>query len=93
MIDKKQIEYIGELSRIKIEPKEIDELQKDLSGILDYVNKLQEVDTKKVELMNKLNHLKNVTRSDETRDSKDKKDIIENFPEKSDNFLKVKPIF
>ena len=65
MIDKKQIEYIAELSRIKISSNEIDDLQKDLSGILEYVNKLQEIDTGKIELINKFNYLKNITRDDE----------------------------
>jgi len=41
MIDKKEIEKLGELSRVAIDKKDIGPLQKDLSGILDFVSKLK----------------------------------------------------
>jgi aspartyl-tRNA(Asn)/glutamyl-tRNA(Gln) amidotransferase subunit C len=93
MISKEQIKYIAKLSRIKTTPEEIDSLEKDLSDILNYVNKLQELNTDNVELMSESTHIKNITRDDEAKKTDNQKDIIDIFPEKEKNFLKVKPIF
>jgi aspartyl-tRNA(Asn)/glutamyl-tRNA(Gln) amidotransferase subunit C len=93
MISKEQIKYIAKLSRIKTTSEEIDSLEKDLSDILNYVNKLQELNTDNVELMSESTHIKNITRDDEAKKTDNQKDIIDIFPEKEKNFLKVKPIF
>jgi len=42
-ITTKQVEHLARLARIKLTPEEKEKYTKDLSAILDYVNKLQEV--------------------------------------------------
>ena len=49
MITKKDVEHIARLSRIELDGHDEDKLEKDLAGILDFVNKLNEVDTAGVE--------------------------------------------
>jgi len=92
MIKKDQIEYAAKLSRIKLTSEEKEKLQKDLSSILSYVKKLQEIDTEDVDLMSRSTKIKNVTRKDVAQESKDKNEIKNLFPEEKDGFLKVKSI-
>ena len=44
-IDKKLVKKIATLSRVKIEEKEVERISKDLSKIITWVEKLNEVDT------------------------------------------------
>jgi len=48
MISKQQVQHIAKLARISLTEKEVLKFQKDLSSILDYFEKLKEVDTEKV---------------------------------------------
>ena len=92
MIEKDQIEYAAKLSRIKMTLSEKEKLQNDLSNVLNYVEKLQELDAKNVELMSHSTKIKNVTREDIAEESKEKEEIKDLFPGKKGKFLKVKPI-
>ena len=49
MLSKEEIQHLAELARIKLSDKEKEGLKKDLSSILDYINKLNEADTTGVE--------------------------------------------
>ena len=50
-VDEKTVRRIARLARIKITDAEAKGLEKELSGILDWVKQLDEVDTKAVEPM------------------------------------------
>ena len=68
---------------------------KQLTAVLDYVEQLNEVNTDKVAETCQVTGLKNVMRTDAPKNADEKmtSDIIENFPEKLDRFLKVKAVF
>ncbi len=93
MIKKDDIEYVSKLARIKLTSNEKERLQKDLSNVLNYVEKLQKIDTSNVELMSRSTKLNNVSRKDVVKDFSGKKEIKNLFPEEKEGFLKVKPIF
>ncbi|MDP2664107.1 MAG: Asp-tRNA(Asn)/Glu-tRNA(Gln) amidotransferase subunit GatC, partial [bacterium] len=44
MISKEEVKHIAKLARLGLSDKEIGKFQKDLSSILDYVEKLKKVD-------------------------------------------------
>ena len=92
MIKKDEIEYVAKLSRIKLLPEEKEKLENDISNVLNYVKKLQEVDTENVELMSHSVKIKNITRKDIAQESKEKEKIKNLFPDRKGEFLKVKPI-
>ncbi len=93
MLKKNDIEYASKLARIELTSNEKERLQKDLSNVLNYVEKLQKIDTSKVELMSRSTKLNNVSRKDVVKESSEKKEIKDLFPEEKNGFLKVKPIF
>ena len=64
MLTKQQVQQIATLARLGLSEKEKEKFQKELSSILDWVEQLSEVDTKKVEPMGQVTGLENVMRED-----------------------------
>lgn len=93
LIDKKTLEHLAELARIKLDEKEEEKLLADLSKILDYFQELQELDTSSVEPMTGGTDLKNVLREDGEREGTNHKAGVEQFPETKEGFLKIPPVF
>ena len=93
MITGKEVERIAGLARIKITGKEKEKLKGDLSRILDYVAKLNEIDTKSVEPLSQITGLVNSVRQDEFRgEVGDKSLLISQAPEKENNLVKVRAV-
>jgi aspartyl-tRNA(Asn)/glutamyl-tRNA(Gln) amidotransferase subunit C len=89
MISKEKVKHIAKLARLSLTEKEIERMQKDLAKILDYVDKLKEVDISKIKPFSM--ELENVFRKDFAK-IKESQKLIEMSPEKKDNFIKVKSI-
>jgi len=94
MLSKEDVKHIASLSRIGIEDKEIGDYQKNLSAILDYFKELQELDTKNIKPIGHITGKNNVFRFDERgkKDESERKNILENAPERKDDYLKVKSV-
>lgn len=94
MLSKEEIKHIALLARVGIEEDEIESYQNDLSEVLDYFKKLEEVDTKQVREIGHITGKSNVFREDrcELREDGDTEKIMKNAPEKKDNFVKVKSV-
>lgn len=90
-----QVEHIANLARLDLTKKEKEMFSEQLSSILDYVEKLQEVDTTGVRETSQVTGLKNSVRSDVFEESSDVEisDILNNAPEKEENLFKVKSVF
>lgn len=97
MLTDKEVKHIAELARIKIDEKEEKSLKKDLSSILEYVEKLNEVDTAGVEPLYQTTGLVNSFREDEPReefkmDEPLNEKLVGQAPHSQDRFIKVKSI-
>jgi len=95
MITKEEVQHIAQLARIRVNEKEVEKLQKDLSEILEYFNVLKEVDASGVEPMTHSIALQNVSREDTTCPSNPKlsQKLVDMFPAVRDGLLRVKAIF
>ena len=91
-LTKEEVKKISELSRIELSEPEIEKFQKELSVVLEYVSELNQVDTEGVEDIAQVTGFENVFRTDEPEISPYRDDIIANFPDKKDTFLKIKNI-
>jgi len=94
MISKKEVQHIAKLARLSLTEKEIKKLQKELSSILDYFEKLKEVDITDVKPTSHSIEIENIFREDEPKRELLERvnKIIEMAPQKEKNYLKVKPI-
>ena len=88
-IDKKLVKKIATLSRVKIEEKEIDKISKELSEIITWVEKLNEVDTNNVTPVANPSDIKIPFRKDEINDGKIEEKILKNAPEKKAGYFVV----
>ena len=91
------IKHIAGLARIKITEKEEKGLKKDLSSILEYIEKLNEVDTTGVEPLYQTTGLVDSFREDEPRgefkmDENLNEKLIDQAPHKENRFIKVKSV-
>jgi aspartyl-tRNA(Asn)/glutamyl-tRNA(Gln) amidotransferase subunit C len=88
-VDEATVRRIARLARIKITDDEASSLQKELSGILDWVKQLDEVDTKAVEPMTRVVAQDLHKRSDEVDDGEIAAVVVANAPLTEDNFYVV----
>lgn len=64
-LTKEEIEKLAHLARLKLTPEEVTRFSNELTGILDYVQILGEVDTTGVVETAQVTGLKNISREDE----------------------------
>jgi len=91
-ITKKDVEYIAHLSRLEITEEEKEEYAKQLSDILEHVERLGRLNTDNVEPTYYAIDMKNVMREDKKKESLDKKKVFDSAPEIKDNGFKVPKI-
>jgi aspartyl-tRNA(Asn)/glutamyl-tRNA(Gln) amidotransferase subunit C len=92
-INKKTLEYLAELARIELNPREEEKLLKDLQKILDYFEELKTLDTKNSGPIIDAGGLKNVFREDEESKNPNRGAGVEAFPETQNGYLKIPPVF
>ncbi len=97
MLTDKEVRHIASLARIKITEKEEKSLKKDLSSILEYIEKLNEVDTTGVEPLYQTTGLVNSFRNDESRGEFEMNEnlnekLVGQAPYKENRFVKVKSV-
>jgi len=93
MISKEEVRHVAKLARLSLTDKEIEKMQRELSSILDYVDKLEEVDVEKVESFSV--KLRNVFRKDLVEGQKslsESQKLVEMAPETKAGYFKVKSI-
>lgn len=95
MITRKDVEHIARLARIELTEAEKTKFEKDLSAILEFVAKLNEVDTAQVEPMAGGTVLENVVREDDERiaDGGQGIGLVEAAPKHRDGHIEVKAVF
>lgn len=88
-IDDKLIQYLEELSRLKLTHEEEEKSKEELTKILGYIDMLNELDTDNVEAMSHPFPYTNNFRDDECKASTDRELILQNAPQQKDGCFKV----
>ena len=88
-IDLEEVKKIAHLARLKISSTDLEIMSRELAVILEYVEKLNEVDTQNVLPLYHPSDLKNIFRKDKYESSLSVEKALENAPEKSGNYFKV----
>jgi len=91
-ISKEEIEHIAVLARLSLPEEEKELFGSQLSSILDYMEKLNELDTKGIEPTSHVLTLSNVMRDDIPRPSIPKEDVLMNTPDHTEKFFRVPKI-
>ena len=88
-IDKDTVKHISKLARISVDEKKISSLSKDLSSIMKFIEKLNELNTDKTTPLTSIINASLKSRKDEVKDGKIRDQILKNSPEKNEEFFVV----
>ncbi len=92
-IERSDVEKIAELARLDLTPEETDSFTTQLSAILGYIDKLNELDTADVPPMSQSfaagEDVEHARRDDEVRPSPGQKLALENAPDAADGYFRV----
>ena len=89
IISDETIEYVGILAKLELSEEEKEKAKKDMGSMLDYIDKLNELDTTGVEPMSHVFPVKNVFREDVVVNGDDRENILKNAPEEKDGSFVV----
>jgi len=93
-LKKEQVNHVAKLARLGISDKEKRKFQKELSDILDFVEKLKQVKAERVEPTAQVTGLENVTRPDKGRakTKQEREKLLNLAPQTKDGYVKVKTV-
>jgi len=92
-MQKEDIKHIAKLAKLDLSNKEIDLYSKQLSDILGYINKLQEVDISKVSDVGQITGLENqLGKDDFCSCGLSQKELFKNAPVIQKEYIKVKSV-
>ena len=81
VISDETIEYVGILAKLELSEEEKERAKKDMGEMLDYIDKLNELDTTGVEPMSHVVPVNNVFREDVVENGDDSENMLKNAPE------------
>lgn len=93
IISDETIEYVGILAKLELAPEEREQAKKDMGSMLDYIDKLSELDTTEVEPMSHVFPVKNVFREDVVTNGDMREEILKNAPGEKDGMFMVPRTF
>ena len=88
-IDLKTIKHISKLSRISVDDKKADKLVEDLNSIFDFIEKLNELNTDKVEPITSVADTTLKFRTDQVKSNNIRNQILKNSPDENEDFFVV----
>ncbi len=89
IISDETMEYAGILAKLELSLEEKEAARHDMERMLDYIDKLNELDTSGVEPMSHIFPVDNVFREDVVTNGDDRENILKNAPEQKDGAFKV----
>ena len=91
-IDQIQVRKVAKLSRLELTEAEVEEFTGQLSAILGYVEKMNELNTSEVEPLAHSLPISNVLREDSPKESLGTEKALANAPQRDEEFFKVPKI-
>ncbi len=93
IISDETIEYVGILAKLELSDEEKKQAKSDMGRMLDYIDKLGELDTTGVEPMSHVFPVQNVFREDVVTNSDTREELLANAPEQKDGMFMVPRTF
>lgn len=87
------IEYVGILAKLELSDEEREQAKKDMGKMLDYIDKLAELDTTDIEPMSHVFPVQNVFREDVVTNGDESEKTLRNAPGVKDNMFMVPKTF
>jgi len=88
-IDSKTIDKLAELAKLEFDEEGKKEIEKDLNRMVEFVEKLSEIDTSNVEPLVYLSEETNMMRDDVVKQEITQQEALKNAPLKDSDYIKV----
>jgi aspartyl-tRNA(Asn)/glutamyl-tRNA(Gln) amidotransferase subunit C len=88
-----EVRHVAELAKLRLTENEIEQFAGQLSAILEYAGRLQEVDTSSVPPTPYVLPLVNVLREDTPAPSLSNEEALANAPDQEEGFFRVRAVF
>jgi aspartyl-tRNA(Asn)/glutamyl-tRNA(Gln) amidotransferase subunit C len=89
VIDREQVLHVARLARLKLTDEEVEKMASELSGILEHVEHINELDLEHVEPTSHVVAVENVLRPDEPRPSWSAEEVLECAPDPAGGSFRV----
>jgi aspartyl-tRNA(Asn)/glutamyl-tRNA(Gln) amidotransferase subunit C len=89
VIDREQVLHVARLARLKLTDEEVEKMASELSGILEHVEHINELDLEHVEPTSHVVAVENVLRPDEPRPSWSREEVLERAPDPAGGSFRV----
>lgn len=89
IISDETIEYVKILAKLELSEEEKEQAKSDIGRMLDYIDKLNELDTSGVEPLSHVFQVSNVFREDVVTNQDERERILKNAPARKDDSFKV----
>jgi aspartyl-tRNA(Asn)/glutamyl-tRNA(Gln) amidotransferase subunit C len=89
VIDREQVLHVARLARLGLSEDEIETMSRELSGILEHVDRIGELELDGVEPTSHVVALENVLRPDEPRPSWPRETMLEQAPDPAEGAFRV----
>jgi aspartyl-tRNA(Asn)/glutamyl-tRNA(Gln) amidotransferase subunit C len=89
VIDREQVLHVARLARLKLTDQEVEKMATELSGILEHVEHINELDLENVEPTSHVVAVENVLRPDEPRPSWSREEVLERAPDPAGGSFRV----
>lgn len=93
IISDETIEYVGILAKLELSDEEKEQAKKDMGSMLDYIDKLNELDTEGVEPMSHVFPVNNVFREYVVTNGDNREQMLANAPQKKEGTYMVPKTF
>lgn len=88
-INRDVLDKIAHLARLEFDEKDAEKMMKDMTAIVNWVEKLNEVDTEGVEPLTTMSHEVNSLREDEVMPHLPHEEALKNAPKKDSDYFRV----
>jgi len=88
-LDVETLKKIANLSRLEIDEQDTEKMLKDMSNMLTFVEKLNEVDTDGIEPLTTMSHEINSLREDIAKSDLNREQALQNAPKKDSTYFRV----
>jgi len=88
-ITREHLDKIAHLARLELSEKDAEKMMHDMTAIIDWMEKLNEVNTDGIEPLTSMSHEVNVLREDEVKNQLDHKSVLQNAPKKDLDYFHV----
>ena len=88
-IDRALLDKIAHLARLEFDEKDAEKMMADMTALVDWVEKLKEVDTQDIEPLTTMSHEVNAVREDEVKEHLSHERALQNAPKKDSDYFRV----